>query len=85
MIMIQMLSFFQRKCFKTGLLTFTFSIQGSIIYESIGLYPAQSFFDVNATTGAVRIVQSLKDDGFARTDYTVRFICYTKIEVDHYI
>ena len=41
------------------------------MYESVGLYPAESFFQVNATTGVINIIQSLKQDGFARTDYTV--------------
>ena len=45
--------------------------QGAIVYESVGLYPAQSFFQVNATTGVINIIQSLKQDVFSRTEYTV--------------
>lgn len=47
------------------------SFQGSLVYESIGLYPAQSFFTVNRTTGLITLTQSLKNDGFARDTYTV--------------
>ncbi|GFN78435.1 protocadherin fat 4, partial [Plakobranchus ocellatus] len=51
-------------------------LKGTIVYESVGLYPAQSFFQVNASTGVINIIQSLKQDGFARTEYTLRVVCY---------
>ena len=46
--------------------------QGSIVYETIGVYPAQSFFQVDSASGAVFIIQDLKNDERARTLYTVR-------------
>ena len=54
-------------------------IRGEVQYESIGLYPAQSFFNVNITTGVVTLAQSLKDDGFARQEYTLRVVCYDSL------
>ncbi|XP_035826838.1 protocadherin Fat 4-like [Aplysia californica] len=54
-------------------------LRGQVMYESIGLYPAQSFFTVNMTTGLVTIAQSLREDGFARTEYTLRVVCYDSV------
>lgn len=45
--------------------------QSAIVYESIGVYPAQTFFEVNSVNGDVTIRTNLKDDNSARTDYTV--------------
>ena len=41
------------------------------MYEATGLYPAQSFFSVNLTTGHVKVSRSLKNDGLARDEYIV--------------
>lgn len=45
--------------------------QGSIRYESIGIFPAQTFFEVNTVSGAVNIIRSVRDDVILRASYTV--------------
>lgn len=45
--------------------------QGSIRYESIGIFPAQTFFEVNTVSGAINIIRSVRDDVILRASYTV--------------
>lgn len=45
--------------------------QGSIRYESIGIFPAQTFFEVNTASGAINIIRSVRDDVILRASYTV--------------
>lgn len=46
-------------------------LQGSIRYESTGIFPAQTFFEVNSVTGAINIIRSVRDDVILRSSYTV--------------
>ena len=50
-------------------------LQGPLVYESIGIYPAQTFFSVNRN-GSVIINRSLKEDSIGRDRYTLRVIVY---------
>ena len=50
-------------------------LQGPLMYESIGIYPAQTFFSVNRN-GSVIINRSLKEDSIGRDRYTLRVIVY---------
>lgn len=45
--------------------------QGSIRYESIGIFPAQTFFEVNTVSGVINIIRSVRDDVILRASYTV--------------
>lgn len=45
--------------------------QGSIVYELVGIYPAQDFFAVNQATGAINITRDLATDSFETMQYTV--------------
>lgn len=45
--------------------------QGRIVYESIGVYPAQTFFAVNNLDGRITVIDNLMNDGFYRSTYTV--------------
>ena len=47
-----------------------------MLYETIGLYPAQTFFDVDRSTGNVFVRRSLKEDGVGRDRYTLRVVTY---------
>ena len=47
------------------------SFQGEIRYEAIGVYPATSFFAVNAVSGAVTVTTDLRNDALLITSYTV--------------
>ncbi|RUS85647.1 hypothetical protein EGW08_006593, partial [Elysia chlorotica] len=46
--------------------------KGQIRYEVIGLFPSQSFFDVDVISGRVVLRNSLMSDAEGRTSYTVR-------------
>lgn len=48
-----------------------FCLQGNMVYEVIGDYPAPSFFQVNSSTGDINLVRNMKDDVAARTLYIV--------------
>ncbi|XP_046579035.1 protocadherin Fat 4-like [Haliotis rubra] len=50
--------------------------RGTLVYEAVGFYPAQSFFGINNVTGHITVIQSLKNDGLARTEYTLRVVVY---------
>ena len=45
--------------------------QGVIRYELVGVFPAQSFFDINEVTGEVVLRNSLLSDSDGRLLYTV--------------
>lgn len=49
------------------------TFQGRIYYESIGDYPAQSFFVVQNTSGAISVTQDLRQDNLRLNSYLVRF------------
>ncbi|XP_046579032.1 protocadherin Fat 4-like [Haliotis rubra] len=51
-------------------------MKGSIQYEAIGVYPATSFFNVEATSGNIRIIRSLLTDGLLFTSYTLRVVAF---------
>ncbi|XP_076458561.1 protocadherin Fat 4-like [Babylonia areolata] len=51
-------------------------LRDRVVYETVGVYPAQSFFQVDYNSGAVYIIQDLKNDERARTLYTLRVIAY---------
>ena len=55
-------------------------LQGQLNFASIGLYPAQRFFDVNMTTGVVFVTRLLKEDGIGRESYTLRLIVYNLLD-----
>ena len=48
--------------------------KGRIFYEVLGDYPAPSFFNVDNTTGEVRVVQDLRTDNLRLGSYTVSVI-----------
>ena len=48
------------------------SLQGRIYYESVGDYPAQSFFRVQNTSGAINVIQDLRQDNLRLSSYLVR-------------
>ena len=51
-------------------------LQSYLVFESIGVYPAQNFFEVDRTTGGVRVIRSLREDSLGREIYTLRCITY---------
>ena len=46
-------------------------LKGAIVYEMIGMFPAQSFFDINPVTGRVFLRNGLLSDSLQTTSYTV--------------
>lgn len=46
-------------------------IQGAIRYELVGIFPVQSFFELNAVSGNLVLRNSLLSDGDGRETYTV--------------
>ena len=46
-------------------------VQGVIRYELVGIFPAQSFFEINAVSGDVVLRNSLLSDSEGREIYTV--------------
>ena len=50
---------------------FPLLLQGRIFYDEIGDYPAQSFFQVQNTTGMVMVAQDLRNDNIRQGTYTV--------------
>lgn len=55
-------------------------LRGDLIYESIGLYPGQSFFTVGRLDGRIYASRSLKEDGLARESYVLRLIVYDSVD-----
>lgn len=51
-------------------------LAGNLVYEAIGVYPAQSFFGVDRNTGNVFTRRNLKEDGIGRESYVLRVITY---------
>ncbi|KAH9514461.1 hypothetical protein Btru_025318 [Bulinus truncatus] len=47
-------------------------LKGYIQYELVGLYPAQSYFSVNSTTGDISLIRSLMLDPLSQSSYTLR-------------
>ena len=45
--------------------------QGQIVYSLSGVYPAQQFFRINETSGAIYLKRSLKEDNLRLFKYTV--------------
>jgi hypothetical protein len=41
------------------------------MYDTIGNYPAPSFFSLNSTTGQIKVVRGLMEDGLQRSRYDV--------------
>ncbi|KAL5018741.1 hypothetical protein ScPMuIL_004463 [Solemya velum] len=54
-------------------------LKSSIVYESIGIYPAQTFFDVKSVNGEVYVLSNLKLDYSARNQYTLQLIAYDQV------
>lgn len=48
-------------------------LQKELVYELIGVYPAQNFFVVNPATGDVSLKAALSADPLALLDYTVSY------------
>jgi protocadherin Fat 4 len=46
-------------------------LKGSIVYQMIGMFPAQSFFDVNPSTGRVFLRNGLLSDSLQTSSYVV--------------
>ena len=46
-------------------------IQGAIRYELVGIFPVQSFFELNTVSGNLVLRNSLLSDGDGRETYTV--------------
>ncbi|XP_062607122.1 protocadherin Fat 4-like, partial [Saccostrea cucullata] len=53
--------------------------QGDLTYEAIGMYPAEDYFSVNSSTGAVRLIRDLKTDPSGLTTYTLRVVAYDSL------
>ncbi|GFN79862.1 protocadherin fat 4 [Plakobranchus ocellatus] len=49
---------------------------GQIRYEAVGVYPAQSFFSVDESTGAISLTGDLRNDPLKLTQYTLRICAY---------
>ncbi|XP_065921690.1 protocadherin Fat 4 isoform X2 [Magallana gigas] len=49
---------------------------GSLRYETIGNYPAPSFFSLNTTTGEIKVARGLMEDGLQRSQYNLVVIAY---------
>ncbi|XP_060080745.1 protocadherin Fat 4-like, partial [Ylistrum balloti] len=49
---------------------------GEIMYETVGDYPAQSFFGVNNKSGEVTIIRDLRQDGLNLLSYTLKVVAY---------
>ncbi len=47
--------------------------QGEIVYELIGDYPAQSFFQIDGKTGVISTTSGLKTDSLRAQSYNVGF------------
>lgn len=52
------------------------NLVGRIYYESIGDYPAQSFFMVQNTSGAISVTQDLRQDNLRLNSYLLRVVAY---------
>ncbi|KAK7482291.1 hypothetical protein BaRGS_00026419 [Batillaria attramentaria] len=50
--------------------------EGVILYEADGLYPAESFFAINQTTGLITVTGDLKQDPLQLSTYLLRVIAY---------
>ena len=48
-----------------------FLLQGQIIYEVIGLYPAQLYFMIERNSGVIKVAGNIKDDPLRLSSYTV--------------
>lgn len=46
-------------------------LKGTIVYEMIGMFPAQSFFDVNPISGRVFLRNGLLSDSLQTSSYVV--------------
>lgn len=57
---------------------YIYSIQGSLRYETIGNYPAPSFFSLNTTTGEIKVARGLMEDGLQRSQYNVRALSLSR-------
>ncbi|GFS23625.1 protocadherin Fat 4, partial [Elysia marginata] len=51
-------------------------IKGVIIYNLVGVYPADAFFNVNPVTGSVTLIKSLTQDGLGLGSYTLTIEAY---------
>lgn len=64
-------------------------LEGVIVYTLDGVFPVQSFFDVDSTTGIVRLRHSLVSDSSQNTVYTVSlafwFIAYRYIGIRDFL
>lgn len=58
-------------CFFLCYLIFSRILQGEIVYEMIGVYPAGSFFSVNSSTGLVSLRNDLRMDSLRNEEYVV--------------
>ncbi|KAL5018737.1 hypothetical protein ScPMuIL_004459 [Solemya velum] len=57
-------------------------LRGNIVYEAIGIYPAQNFFEINSQTGLVTTREDLQSDVFCTDRYTLRIIAYDSLVPD---
>jgi len=54
-------------------------LQQDLVYELIGVYPAQDYFIVNPTNGQVSLKASLTTDSLQLLDYTVSIAIMLKL------
>ncbi|XP_041363172.1 uncharacterized protein LOC121378881 isoform X2 [Gigantopelta aegis] len=52
------------------------NLQGSLTYAATGIYPAQTFFDINENDGTISIIQDLKLDGMATPTYKLEIVVF---------
>ncbi len=45
--------------------------QGQMIYEAIGLYPAELYFTVEENSGQIKVIENIKEDPLRLSSYTV--------------
>ena len=58
---------------------YTLYLKGSLLFEIVGLYPAQSFFSINASTGSVSVATDLRLDSLEAQQYIVGSNAFGKI------
>ncbi|XP_041364043.1 protocadherin Fat 4-like [Gigantopelta aegis] len=59
-----------------GVMATDTDLMGRLHYESVGVYPATTFFTVNELTGNVYLVRSLLTDSLLLRSYTLKIVAY---------
>lgn len=58
-----------------------FVLQGQLMFESVGNFPAPAFFNVNETSGVITIAKSLTQDGLNTANYKVCFVFTERVKL----